>query len=208
MIDPLDGKSLIGDNTDWLGMRASILKRVGASSLESFDCFGAVIGAGGTARAACFALQSLKMEHLRIWNRTASKSAELVKEFVGFENCQELHQLFQRPEKSLLSLKPRLCILISTIPGSTQDGLDIEKLLEGMTGSKAILVELAYRPLETSFMRQMRVKGEASKSDWSVVPGIEILIEQGYEQFTRWTSQRPPKSIMHETVMTLYNKTQ
>jgi pentafunctional AROM polypeptide len=40
-----------------------------------------VIGAGGTARAAIYALQSLRAEVIYIYNRTASKARDLAHAF-------------------------------------------------------------------------------------------------------------------------------
>ena len=38
-----------------------------------------VIGAGGTSRAACFALSELGFKNVHIYNRTQSKTVELIK---------------------------------------------------------------------------------------------------------------------------------
>jgi len=48
-------RMLVGDNTDWLGVRASVVAQLAAGSVKN----ALVIGGGGTARAALYALQSL-----------------------------------------------------------------------------------------------------------------------------------------------------
>jgi len=70
---------LHGDNTDWRGI-VNLLSR--AQVTQGTKGVFLVLGAGGTARAACYAAQKLKME-LVVWNRTLSKAAELAKRFGG-----------------------------------------------------------------------------------------------------------------------------
>jgi pentafunctional AROM polypeptide len=39
---------------------------------------------------------------------------------------------------------------------------------------------------------------------WVFVPGIEVLLEQGYEQIRLWTGRRPPRTDMRSAVMREY----
>lgn len=100
---------LFGDNSDWIGIRDVILRGVrdhplcdrisalggdddkskeglfmgGDSNVDNeFAPLLLVIGAGGTARAACYAARQLGLR-LRIWNRTVSKAEALAPEFGG-----------------------------------------------------------------------------------------------------------------------------
>ncbi|KAF7377655.1 Pentafunctional AROM polypeptide [Mycena sanguinolenta] len=68
---------LYGDNTDWLGIRACIQSRVEAGSIHA----ALVIGAGGTARAAIYALQALGAEKIYLFNRTRSSAQKLADAF-------------------------------------------------------------------------------------------------------------------------------
>jgi pentafunctional AROM polypeptide len=74
-----------GDNTDWLGIRACLLPllraRASAAGTTAAGAGGLVLGAGGTARAALYALRSMGVSPIYAWNRTASKGAALAAEF-------------------------------------------------------------------------------------------------------------------------------
>jgi len=39
---------------------------------------------------------------------------------------------------------------------------------------------------------------------WVSVEGIELLLEQGYEQFKIWTGRRAPKKAIREKVLEVY----
>jgi pentafunctional AROM polypeptide len=71
------GRILVDDNTDWIGIRSCICSKLGDRPVGA----ALVIGAGGTARAAIYALQSLRAEVIYIYNRTASKARDLAHAF-------------------------------------------------------------------------------------------------------------------------------
>lgn len=80
--------SLYGDNTDWQGIRFVVQHRLPRSSVGASDV-GVVMGAGGTARAAIYALQQMGFADSRIvlFNpRTTAKAKQLANEFKV--NCQ------------------------------------------------------------------------------------------------------------------------
>lgn len=72
----------IGDNTDWLALKdvlQLILKKAG-SKKRSLSI--AVLGTGGTSRAACYTLQQLKLP-FTIMGRNLTKLKLLQEEFLG-----------------------------------------------------------------------------------------------------------------------------
>lgn len=80
---------LIGFNTDWLGMLRPILRKLKQRGLnwsnensDMINNIGVVVGAGGTARAACYAVKELGLD-LIVINRSAEKGKELAKMFGG-----------------------------------------------------------------------------------------------------------------------------
>ncbi|KAJ3220387.1 3-dehydroquinate dehydratase (3-dehydroquinase) [Dinochytrium kinnereticum] len=205
----VDGsRVLIGDNTDWLGIRASVLSRLPHGSMMGYhEVVGAVIGAGGTARAACFALRQLGVKSLRVWNRTVEKAQKLAKEFEGEVLSGGIESLLCRP-----STEPalrRLFVVVSTVPGAAQAGVDWKTLFanaeEGcVEGSLGVVVEMAYRPRRTECLLGVDARKGLGKVAWEGVEGIEILVEQGYEQFGRWTGRKPPAKVMRDVVYADY----
>lgn len=77
-ITKLRDGTLLGDNTDWLGIQTGLEARrpVGDSAV------GLVCGAGGTARAACYALQKMGLRQVLILNpRTPSRADAVAADF-------------------------------------------------------------------------------------------------------------------------------
>jgi pentafunctional AROM polypeptide len=83
--------TLHGDNTDWQGIRSVLLERLPRSKPRDNDV-AVVLGAGGTARAAIFALQQMRFasEHIVLFNpRTKERAKELAAEF-GVKAVEQL----------------------------------------------------------------------------------------------------------------------
>ncbi|CAN0338614.1 unnamed protein product [Hapterophycus canaliculatus] len=82
--DPKTGaRCLRGDNTDWLGILRPVKARLEASGWEEGrGGVALVVGAGGAAMGALFAMQRLGLEVV-VYNRTPSKAEELADRFGG-----------------------------------------------------------------------------------------------------------------------------
>ncbi|KAI8612473.1 EPSP synthase-domain-containing protein [Chytriomyces sp. MP71] len=208
MVNPEDKTSLVGDNTDWLGIRTSILKRVPGGSTNGYEVVGGIIGAGGTSRAACFALNSLGCTDLRVWNRTESKAATIAAEFGGRAVSDGFEKLLETPHLNEKSGKPKIFLLVSSVPGASQTELPIDAMFtraNELASSKSIgvFVEMAYRPRKTVIIEHLG-SIERTNISWSYVEGVEILIEQGLEQFARWTGRIAPRKAIEEAVYAAY----
>lgn len=183
---------------DWLGIRACFYKHDHSSSSSTHEKIGIVIGAGGTARAAAYALGRMGCSRIRIWNRTVDKAKSLAQVF-GVEVVEKLSDLL------LVQQQTGFCTfyVVSTIPASAQESLSAqieEMLLAASKSSDGILVEMAYKPRVTPLIKAVKSSTLLS-SPWTVVEGIEALIEQGFEQFSRWTGMMPPKPRMRSAVL-------
>ncbi|KAG0697878.1 EPSP synthase-domain-containing protein [Suillus ampliporus] len=188
---------LYGDNTDWLGIRESIRSR--APSIGA-PAAALVIGAGGTARAAIFALQSLGAQRIYLFNRTASKAQALVDAFPD------------TPVKLIKTLDawpvegPAPTVIVSTVPASatTTDGTSTNAVLLPLAlfdaTANGVVVDMAYKPAETPLL--MLAKSAAPK--WARVMGVEVLLEQGYVQFETWTGRSCPKHVVSKFVLEKY----
>jgi 3-dehydroquinate dehydratase/shikimate dehydrogenase len=58
-----------------------------------------------------------------------------------------------------------------------------------------IVFDMVYNPLETVLIRRAREQNK------SVVPGIEMFVEQAVRQFEIWTSESAPRSVMEKAAL-------
>jgi len=198
------GRILVGDNTDWIGIRSCISSRLGDRAVGA----ALVIGAGGTARAAIYALQSLHADVIYIYNRTASKARDLAHAFPEAK-VEVVTHLGEWP-----AARPR--VIVGTIPASATtvltDGeaptaggvVSLPYNLFDYRDGPAVVLDMAYRPAETPLLELAK---RAAGENWSAVAGLEVLLEQGYEQFRIWTGRKCPKSRVAERVWEKYTAT-
>jgi len=192
---------LIGDNTDWIGIRNSVLSK--SRDNWSAKDSGLVIGAGGTARAAIYALHSLGLGTIYVFNRTKSTAVRLAGSFPQEYNILVLDSI------SEVEIAPP-GIIVSTVPSAATTAGGELKLTSTMfcRVGGGVVVEMAYLPKVTPLVEMaIKVSEESPESRWDVVYGVEVLLEQGYEQFRLWTSHRAPRRAIRERVIQLYDTT-
>jgi len=171
---------LCGDNTDWIAVRNLTLHRLPSSQCTSLT--GLVIGAGGTAYAACYALSQIRIPFL-VWNRTFEKAAELAKKFGG------------SPISDLSKLERHsIDVVIGTVPPSAKIELPVSLLKPNL-----LVIELVYNPRYTTLVKQ------AKEHKCVIVEGSEILFEQGIAQFEIFTKQKPPKKDIAHAMVYVHN---
>jgi shikimate dehydrogenase len=166
------GGTLHGYNTDWLGVRAPLEDLRGVRA--------AVLGAGGAAAAAVYALKSLEMD-VTILARTVEKADRLASRF----GCRA------GPLTSFRDLDPEV-VVNATPVGMHPDRSSLlsgEDLKEGMT-----VFDLVYTPPETPLISIARDAG------CRVILGTEMFIHQAREQFMHVTGIRVPETLIRELV--------
>jgi pentafunctional AROM polypeptide len=100
-------------------------------------------------------------------------------------------------------------IIVSTLPAAatTTDEKETGRILlcekiftyrEGM----GVVVDMAYGPAETPLLKLAKEAG----GRWALVPGLEVLLQQGYEQFRLWTGRSCPKGLVAIEVREGYNR--
>lgn len=164
-------RRLVGYNTDWIGIQRPVLSKLRASGVEWTGGMGLVVGAGGTARAACYAVKSLGLK-LLVTNRSPEKGRELAEMFGGtFVSLDELAALGNSS----------LRVIISTIPSAA--GFTVPPVL---LVSKPVILDVVYKPAKTALMQQ------ALDANCPLVQGATMLLTQGMEQFELWNMRRAP----------------
>jgi len=191
---------LLGDNTDWIGIRDVVKARLPPSPGKIDSAL--VIGAGGTARAAIYALRALGATRIYLFNRTRRSAEELVHAIPG-ANVELLDSLDVASAPG-----PAPSVIVSTVPASattteegTADALFLPSSL--FSAGAGVVVDMAYKPAETPLLRLAKTSVPAARK-WHTVKGIEVLLEQGYRQFELWTGRRCPRRVVAKTVLEAY----
>lgn len=171
------GEGFNGDNTDWLGIVRSLKESMGALQGKTF----AVLGAGGTARAAVYGIRREGGLPVII-NRTHRRAEMLAEEF----NCGAL------PFTELSTFHAD--VFINTTPVGMFPHYDESPLPADRIKNFETIMDVIYNPVETKLLRLARRAGRRT------VSGLSVFIYQGAEQLRLWTGIQPPVAFMRTIV--------
>ncbi|CAH2354119.1 pentafunctional AROM polypeptide [[Candida] railenensis] len=196
-----EGK-IFGDNTDWFGITNSFLRHGVPESVSKTEINGLVIGAGGTSRAAAYALHKIGCKKIYMINRTSSKLLEVQRSLPKDFNIEVLSSIEDVSNASPISLavscvpadKPLDAELLSKVETLLDNGSKYYK--EGDVSFVPTLLEAAYKPRVTPIM-----KIAEEHFNWNVIPGVEMLVNQGERQFEIQTGFTPPYKVIHAAVL-------
>jgi shikimate dehydrogenase len=162
------------DNTDVAGLLEAL-------PVDPRGMTALVLGAGGAARAAVYALRSAGAADVMIWNRTPERARRLVAELGG--------RAVDEPEAAAL-------VVNCTSVGMRRADATFKSLpLAADTfGVGSYVADMVYRPGGTQLLAEARQRGA------TVVTGLEILVAQGAASFERWTGLTASRKAMHATV--------
>ncbi|KAF5649992.1 shikimate-5-dehydrogenase [Fusarium sp. NRRL 52700] len=183
IVTEVNGERVLhGDNTDWIGIKRCVEKS-GAQDFTSSSAL--VLGAGGAARAACFAVQTLGFRELIVVNRTLSKAEELASRFTDLKT-----RVFTTLEEAAAAKDVQIRLIVACVPA---DDLGADKIPSALFSGAGdgVLVEMAYRPQVTGMMTVAE-----RYPDWKVYRGVDVLEEQAYAQFELWTGREAPVEAM------------
>lgn len=136
-----------------------------------------VLGAGGSARAAVWALQSAGAAEVCVWNRRPERARPLCQKF----GCRPVPD--PRPADLLVNC---------TSVGGDGDPAAFRQLHLGadQLAMFGCVVDFVYGNVETPLVRS------ASHVGVPVVDGLDLLVEQGALSFERFTGLRAPREEM------------
>jgi shikimate dehydrogenase len=169
-----DGEALVGHNTDAPGL----LRALGARRIDATGR-AVVVGAGGSARAAAFALA----EHARgltVLNRTAERGRSLAQAVQAAGGRAQAAAL-DSPEAQRALQEAALVVHCTTV-GLLDDALPFDPAL---LAPGAALADLVYRGAtgETALLRAARQRGLAAAD------GVDVLVHQAIASLEIWLSR-------------------
>lgn len=166
----IEGHGLHGYNTDVHGLIEPLRERLG----ELKDLRVAVIGAGGAARAAVWALKKAQA-NVTLFARAPIKARSMSENFDV--PCDSLSQA------SFAGYD----VVINATPESPAGA-------EQLAGA-GLAYDLIYNPLETEFLKQARAAG------CRTLGGLPMLVAQARLQFELWTGRPAPASVMYDAAI-------
>lgn len=176
--------SIEAENTDAPGLIAALNEpAAGRPAL--------VLGAGGAARAAAWALADAGAA-VRVWSRTPRRTEALAADL-------QVRPLESEASRGSLPVG-HFEILVNATPvglqAPDQEGDDLKALhldADSLTGQH-LVVDLAYGAEETELVRVARRAGATA------VDGRDILVRQGAVSLQIWTGREPPLKTMREAI--------
>jgi shikimate dehydrogenase len=172
-----DNGRLKGCNTDWRGL-IHTLKNAMTVRNKTF----AIIGAGGTARAAAYGIIR-EGGFPVIVNRTLSKGKILAEEL----NC---------PFCALSEIGGMKadCLINTTSVGLHPQGNKSPVKASALAGYEYVM-DVIYNPLKTKLL------ADAEKQGCKILSGLDMFVNQGAEQLRLWTGKEPPRELMKKIIL-------
>jgi shikimate dehydrogenase len=148
-----------------------------------------VLGAGGSARAAAWALREAGAE-VSVWNRTGARARVLAKE-LGIAAVEATGEGEAGAAVADGVAKPDLVVNCTAVGlGANDDPFAALPLTADVLARARWVVDLAYGERETRLVAAARSAGTET------VDGHEVLVQQGALSFEHWTGRRAPLEIM------------
>jgi shikimate dehydrogenase len=170
--------TIAAENTDAPGLIAALEQLAGLPAEPS----ALVLGAGGSARAAVWALREAGAREVSVWNRTPERAAELAEE-LGV-------RAVGAPGRADLLVN---CTSVGLERSASEpEGLNQLGLTFDQVGEYSYVVDLVYRSGATPLLAAAREHGAHT------LDGLEILVAQGALSLELWTGRTAPLDVMRE----------
>ena len=174
---------LTGHNTDTYGFVRSLKEKA------DFDPRGKsvlLLGAGGAARAAAYALAGEGVERLTIANRTVARAESLA------EDVGSIFEEIEAVSLENVSGDADLIVNSTSVGMASGDGAGQTPIKAASIPRDALAYDMVYTPAETPFLRSAQAAGAR------VLGGLWMLIYQGAAAFELWTGKRAPVDVMYQ----------
>lgn len=197
-----------GENTDFVGITVILTRSLSPRNVIQAKTTGLIIGAGGMARAACYAMLKMGCQNVFVYNRTTSNTEALSVQFNTWTSSSpvESSPAQVRVLKSTEETWPAdyamptmivSCVNEETTHTKTAANFEVpQQWLKSPTGG--VIIEMAYNNPNTRLIQQIRQLQKESDIPWVLATGIQVLPEQAIAQFELMTGRKAPRSVMRQ----------
>jgi len=180
-----DGGVIHAENTDATGLISALPRPV-----EGLNAL--VLGAGGSARAAVWALAG-QAASVSVWNRTPERADELVRDLSGADAGTPAEgRLAPVSGEQVRAGAYEVIVNCTAVGMEDEDPFELLPLEASRFGAGILLVDLVYSGSES------RLVGAAREAGATVIDGLEVLVQQGGESLRIWTGMDPPLEVMRQ----------
>jgi quinate dehydrogenase len=182
--DPDNPSHLRGTNTDWIGIKGSLLEK-SPDHQPVLNRPALIVGAGGASRAAVYALHTqFKASVIYILNRDEKEVDDLQADAKRLSNPPEIVHVKADQVKGLGTPY----YVVGTVPDfepKTIEELNVQALLKEFLGreEKGVLLDMCFKP------RRTRMIEAAEASGWACVEGTRVIAYQIETQYRLWAGE-------------------
>lgn len=167
-----------GANTDGIGAVKALAEKTSLPGKKIL-----IIGAGGTAKAIGHEVVALGAQVTVSYHTNRERADLLAKELGG------------RSIPVSKAVKESCDILINCSPVGMNPNVDATPIPQSFFKTGMVVFDSVYNPLETRLLKEAREAG------CTVIPGIELFLNQAGAQFELWTGLPAPLVAMREALL-------
>jgi shikimate dehydrogenase len=184
--------ALIGHNTDVAGIEWAL----GQHHVAPVGWHAVVVGAGGAARAAVYALHAMSAAAVSVFNRTAERAERLAADLRPHVAGLEVAVYALHDADQLQTTLERADLLVNATSVGMWPAVDASPLPADVDLPPHIVTfDMVYNPQRTCLLQQ------AGRSGARTIGGLDMLVGQGAAAFQLWTGRTPPVELMHQAAL-------
>jgi len=200
-LDAQGKRRKIGTNTDCVGIRETLRSRCASINEITMGQPALVVGAGGAARSAIYALWTwLKPSEIYLVNRLKSEVQDLTSDLAKSMPGIKLRHV-ETIEEARSIKTPRA--IIGTVPSEQPKdpgeilAWDICHTFLSRSGNKGAVLDMCYHPIRT------RLLEVAEQYGWKIMYGTEVLVQVVAAQNALWVEKVPSADVVQQAVLSV-----
>ncbi|KAJ5366859.1 hypothetical protein N7541_000800 [Penicillium brevicompactum] len=187
---------LCGANTDAVGIRDAFYRNINPSERTFHNRPALVIGGGGAARSAVYALRKwMNVTTIYLVNRDKSEVNTLLEDFSNRGYGHDLLHVETVSQALDLHAPGAIISCIPDFEPQATEEIAVRRIIERFLSmeAKGFVLEMCYNP--TPFTKLASI---VKQKGWSLILGTEALIWQGLEQDRLWTGRSIDEHLVQQ----------